>query len=82
MDKKLTNLAEKREIPEKLVHVATGLRQLRIIGAHASLGELTEQEIPILNNLTRAILDYVYSAPHLASLAASSLSALKLKKTT
>ena len=82
LDQKLKNLAEKKEIPEKLVDVATGVRQLRNIGAHASLGELTEQEIPILNDLTRAILDYVYSAPHLASVAASSLLALKAKNTT
>jgi hypothetical protein len=82
LDKKLKNLAERKEIPEKLVDIATGIRQLRNIGAHASLGELTEQEIPILNDLTRAILDYVYSAPHLASIAASSLLALKAKKTT
>lgn len=81
LDKKLKNLAEKKEIPEKLVDIATGIRQLRNIGAHASLGELTEQEIPILNDLTRAILDYVYSAPYLASIAASSLLALKAKKT-
>jgi hypothetical protein len=82
LDKKLKNLAEKKEIPEKLVDVATGIRRLRNIGAHASLGELTGQEIPILNDLTRAILDYVYSAPHLASVAASSLLALNAKKTT
>lgn len=82
LDQKLRNLAAKKEIPEKLVDVATGVRQLRNIGAHASLGELTEQEIPILNDLPRAILDYVYSAPHLASVAASSRSALKAKKTT
>jgi hypothetical protein len=82
LDEKLKDLAEKKEIPEKLVDIATGIRQLRNIGAHVSLGELTEQEVPILNDLTRAILDYVYSAPHLASVAASSLLALKAKKNT
>lgn len=82
LDKKLRNLAEKREIPEKLVAVATGLRQLRNIGAHASLGGLTEQELPVLNELTRAILDYVYTAPHLARIAESKLSELKAQNKT
>jgi Domain of unknown function (DUF4145) len=79
LDKKLKSLADKKEIPEKLVAVATGVRQLRNIGAHASLGELTEQELPVLTNLTRAILDYVYTAPYLASSAASRLAELKKK---
>jgi hypothetical protein len=73
LDKKLKNLADKDEIPEKLVAVAAGLRQLRNIGAHASLGELTESELPVLNDLTRAILDYVYPAPYLASTASTRL---------
>lgn len=80
LDLKLKSLATKGEIPEKLVAVATGLRQMRNIGAHAGLGELTEREVPVLNDLTRAILDYVYSAPHLISLAESSLSKLKANR--
>ncbi len=82
LDKRLKNLAEKGEIPEKLVAVAAGVRKLRNIGAHADLGELTEEELPVLNDLTRAILDYVYSAPYLASIAASRLSELKATKTS
>jgi hypothetical protein len=42
---------------------ARGLRQFRNVGAHAELGELTKEEAPILENLTRAILEYVSSAP-------------------
>jgi len=81
LDKKLTSLAVKGDIPEKLVDVAAGVRKLRNIGAHADLGELTEDELPVLTDLTRAILDYVYSAPHLAQIAASRFSELKTKKT-
>lgn len=63
---KLADLAKKGEIPEKLVGVAKGLRQLRNVGAHATLGELTGANLPILDRLCRAILEYVYSAPHIA----------------
>jgi hypothetical protein len=80
LDRKLKSLASSGEIPEKLVQVAAGLRQMRNIGAHASLGELTEHELPVLDDLTRAILDYVYSAPHLANTAATSLEKLKRPK--
>jgi len=59
LDQKLTSLHKNGEIPEKLVAVAAGVRRLRNVGAHADLGELTEEELPVLNDLTRAILDYV-----------------------
>ena len=80
LDTKLKNLAEKGEIPVKLVAVAAGLRQMRNIGAHASLGELTKEDFPVLDDLTRAILGYVYSAPFLAEVAANRLAKLKRKK--
>jgi hypothetical protein len=79
LDQKLKNLADNGEIPEKLVNVATGIRRLRNIGAHADLGELTPAELPVLDNLTRAILEYVYSAPLLASEAAERFAELKKK---
>jgi hypothetical protein len=74
---KLDDLAKKHEIPDKLVRVADGLRHLRNVGAHAVLGELTSAEIPILNDLSKAILEYVYSAPYLAEQADERLRALK-----
>ena len=77
LDNKLKNLSQKGEIPEKLVDVASGLRKLRNIGAHASLGGLTEAEIPVLDKLTLAILEYVYSAPLLAKEAEGRLKKLK-----
>src|SRR5690554_427411 len=60
---KLSYLAEKGEIPDKLADMAHQLRELRNIGAHADLGELTSFETPVLDDLCRAILEYVYTAP-------------------
>jgi len=80
---KLKDLATKGEIPSKLVDVADKLRVLRNVGAHAELGELTPGEVPIVDDLCRALLDYIYTAPHLAERAESSLKKLvkKRKKT-
>jgi len=63
---KLADLAVKNEIPGKLVAVADKLRIFRNVGAHPVLGALTQNEVPILENLSRAVLEYVYSAPYLA----------------
>jgi len=77
---KLRDLADKGEIPSKLVAVADKLRIFRNVGAHAALGELTEKEVPILESLTCAILEYVYSAPFLAEQAKNALDHLKRRK--
>jgi hypothetical protein len=79
LDQKLKSLAANIEIPSKLVDVAAGIRKLRNIGAHANLGELTAAELPVLDDLTRAILEYVYSAPFLAREAEERLAKLKTK---
>ncbi|MGY4539890.1 hypothetical protein ACVW0P_004331 [Mucilaginibacter sp. UYNi724] len=76
----LKDLHIKNEIPEKLVKVATGLKDFGNIGAHAGIGELTEKEIPILSTLCNAILEYVYSAPYLADLAEEKLKAITKRK--
>jgi hypothetical protein len=75
----LKELADKNEIPKKLVKVASGLKDFGNIGAHAGSGELTEKEIPIVNALCSAILEYVYSAPHLATIAENKLNSIKTK---
>jgi uncharacterized protein YbaR (Trm112 family) len=77
LSEQLHDLAAKGEIPAKLVEVANGLRGMRNIGAHPSLGELTQAEVPILDDLARAILEYVYSAPLLAQKAAERMAKLK-----
>ena len=76
LHKKLKDLAERGEIPTKLVDVADKLRALRNVGAHAELGELTPEEVPIVEDLCRAILDYIYTAPYLAQRAEESLARL------
>ncbi|MDO5665533.1 MAG: DUF4145 domain-containing protein [Bacteroidia bacterium] len=73
----LNDLAGKNEIPEKLVKVAKGLKDFGNIGAHAGIGELSENEIPIVKALTYAVLEYIYSAPHLASIAETKLESIK-----
>ena len=77
LHRRLQHLASIGEIPEKLVRVADGIRNLRNLGAHAGYAELTAAEIPILDDLCRAILGYVYEAPALASQAEAHLEQLK-----
>jgi hypothetical protein len=76
----LKDLAGKNEIPEKLVNVAKGLKDFGNIGAHAGIGELSEKEIPIVAPLCTAILEYIYSAPYLATIAENKLTSIKAKK--
>lgn len=73
----LLDLSTKNEIPDKLVKVAKGLKDFGNIGAHAGIGELSENEIPIVTTLCTAILEYIYSAPHLATIAETKLAAIK-----
>jgi hypothetical protein len=82
LNEKLADLAKRGEIPTKLVDVAHGLRNLRNVGAHAGLGELTEAEVPILDDLCQAILAYVYSAPELARKAAEHFKKLRTRGRT
>ena len=76
----LKDLADRNEIPEKLVDVAKGLKDFGNIGAHAGIGELSEKEIPIVNALSTAVLEYIYSAPYLATVAEKKLESIKLKR--
>lgn len=77
---KLKDIADKGIIPERLAEMAHGLRKLRNIGAHADLGELTTEEIPILESLIKAILEYVYAAPAMITRVQEKLDALKANK--
>ena len=78
--KMLQDLANRNEIPVKLVKVAKGLKDFGNVGAHAGIGELTKEEIPIIAMLTRAVLEYIYSAPYLATLAENKLNSIKKKR--
>lgn len=78
----LQDLAEKNEIPNKLVMVAKNIKNLGNIGAHPALGDLTKDEIPMLNALSNAILEFVYTAPYLANQAEERVNQFKLKRKT
>lgn len=75
--KQLNDLASRGEIPATLADIANGLRNLRNVGAHASLGELTDKDVPMLDALARAIVEYVYTAPSLVGLAKRKYERLK-----
>lgn len=78
LQKQLQSLADRNEIPARLVEVASALRRLRNIGAHASPGEeLSPAEVPILEDLCVALLEYVYTAPHLLEKVEESFARLK-----
>lgn len=61
----LNCLVERDEIPRQLADMAHSLRAFGNIGAHASAGELTSAEVPFLDKLCEAVLEYVYYAPRL-----------------
>lgn len=77
---KLKLLASNGEIPNNLVGVTHGLRQLRNISVHEPVEGLSEEEIPILDDLSRAVLEYIYIAPALARQAEIKHEELKAKK--
>lgn len=77
LNDRIRDLANRNEIPAKLAAIAHGLRQLRNVGAHADLGSLTPEEIPVLEALCSAILEYVYRAPQLVALVEKRLKKVK-----
>lgn len=79
LSQRLDDLAQRGEIPSRLAEMAKSLKNLRNIGAHANLGELTAKEIPFLDDLCRAILEYVYSGPELLSRVQAHLGKIKNK---
>jgi hypothetical protein len=76
LNSKIRILADRGEIPKPLSEIAHSLRQLRNVGAHADLGDLTADEIPLLDDLCRAILEYVYTARQLLARVQEHLSRL------
>ncbi len=80
---KLDVLVANGDIPKRLADAASKLRAFRNVGAHAELGELTAAELPILDDLTRALLEYVYSLPGLIEDSEKRLESMgKLRKKT
>lgn len=64
-------------IPQQLIDIANGLRIFGNIGAHAGGEQLSENEVPVIDALCRAILEYVYGAPRLVALAQQTLDKVK-----
>lgn len=79
---RLKSLSDRSEIPSKLVDMAQRLQDLRNVGAHAWVGDLTSAEIPILDSVCRAILEHVYSAPHLVEQAEERIKKVKKRRGT
>lgn len=77
LNDQLKYLADKGELPIQLVELAGSLRRMGNIGAHASAGELSDEEAPYLDALCRAILEYVYHAPQLLKKVEERLTRLK-----
>lgn len=77
LSEKLNDLAAKQEIPTHLAEMAHKLRQLRNVGAHADLGSLTDLEIPVLEALCHAVLEYVYEAPRFLKEVQARIDAIK-----
>jgi hypothetical protein len=65
LNRRLAELASRGEIPERVVEMANALRELRHAGAHAWVGELTFEDVPVLESIAQAILEYVYAGPAL-----------------
>jgi hypothetical protein len=64
-------------IPDQVTELALGLKNFRNIGAHANLGNLSENEIPIIEDITEIILDYIYKTPMLIEKVKMQISILK-----
>jgi hypothetical protein len=73
----LKSLATMGVIPQQLIDIANGLRNFGNIGAHAGGVQLSVNEVPVIDALCRAILEYVYGAPHLVVLAQETLDRVK-----
>jgi len=74
---RLKDLADKGFIPEIISDMAHSIRQLRNIGAHAELGDLTDEEVPILEEIINVILEYLYAAPAMVQKVKAKVDALK-----
>lgn len=61
---KLKDLAERGEIPPHLASMTDVLRKLGNMGSHAGDEEVDPSYVPVIDDFFRAIVEYVYIAPH------------------
>ena len=76
----LNSLADKGKLPPILASIAHNLRLFRNTGDHPTLGDLTSADVPILDELCKAILWYLYAAPQLVRKAESRIEEQKSKQ--
>jgi len=77
LGKLLKSLSENEGVPKHLIDMARQLQSLRNIGAHATAGDITTMEVPILDKLVRIILEYFYVVPRLIKQVESRIEQLK-----
>ena len=77
---RIEDLANRGVVPKKLVDLAHYLRKFRNIGGHFELGSLTSNEVPYLDAICSAILQYVYGVPTLLARAKVLLNELESGK--
>ena len=63
----LTDLARKGEIPNTLAEMTSILREIGNIGAHADHQSVKPDQVYAIDEFLRAIVEYVYVAPHRVS---------------
>jgi hypothetical protein len=74
---KLTNLANSGRIPEVYARMATQLRDMRDLGAHANEVEVEPDDVPLLLDFAEGILSYLYVAPARADAMAERLNEVR-----
>lgn len=77
---KLQDLTIKGEIPRNLVMVVDKLKDYGNFGAHEATDTISPEEIPMIEALCKAVLEYMYTAPYLAALAEKKVNAINNKK--
>jgi len=63
----LKELADRGEIPPKLADMTDVLRMIGNIGSHAGDEDVHAEFVPVIDGFLRAIVEYVYVAPHRVS---------------
>lgn len=63
LNQQLQSLATEGRLPQTLVDVTKQLRQLGNLGAHVGDVEIVESDVPLIDGLAEAMLEYLYRAP-------------------
>jgi hypothetical protein len=73
------DLKKTGKLPPEVGELVELLTQLRHVGAHKFVGDLTEKDIPILDDLCRSVLVSIYVLPFFAKQAKESLSEARIR---